>query len=186
MPGMITVSQQETFSTPPLVMSALPKLKFGSADQDITANGERKWLVQVAVSYFPDFGRRAVAEVIEVGLTGEDPGATVQPGMPVQFDRLRAGATAPELTESGRVRGGRLYWQADAVRPLAAGTATAARSQLVPRLSSHVPSGPLLAVPVAPVALVAGTVSYSHIAASAADRAQPWPTLRCCRWRSTA
>jgi hypothetical protein len=117
MPGMITVSQQETFSTPPLVMSAGPRLKFGTDQQDITRNGERKWSVQVAVSYFPDFGMRAVAEVIEIGLTGEDPSLTIQPGMPVQFDRLRVGATAPEATAEGRVRGGRLYWQADGVRP---------------------------------------------------------------------
>jgi hypothetical protein len=96
-------------------MSAGPRLKFGTDQQDITRNGERKWSVQVAVSYFPDYGMRAVAEVIEVGLTGEEP--AVQPGMAVQFDRLRVGATAPEKTEEGRVRGGRLYWQADAVRP---------------------------------------------------------------------
>ena len=115
MAGMITVSQQETFSTPPLVMSAGPKLKFGSDQQDITRNGERKWSVQVAVTYFADYGMRAQAEVIEVGLVGEAP--DVRPGMPVQFDRLRAGVSAPEKTDEGRVRGGRLYWSADGVRP---------------------------------------------------------------------
>ena len=121
MPGMITVSQQETFSTPPLVMSVGPRLKYGTDQQDITRGGERKWSVQVAVSYFPDYGMRSVAEVIEVGLTGEDPGGSVQPGMPVQFDRLRVGASAPEQRDAGegrtRVVGGKLYWQADAVRP---------------------------------------------------------------------
>jgi hypothetical protein len=117
MPGMITVDQQSTFATPPLVMSVGPRLKFGTDQQDITRNGERKWSVQVAVSYFPDYGMRAVAEVIEVGLTGDDPSHAVQPGMPVQFDRLRVGATSPEKTDEGRVRGGRLFWQADAVRP---------------------------------------------------------------------
>jgi hypothetical protein len=121
MPGMITVSQQETFSTPPLVMSVGPRLKFGTDQQDITRDGQRKWSVQVAVGYFPDFGMRAVAEVIEVGLTGEDPGSVAQPGMPVQFDRLRVGVSAPEKrpTKDGgeRVVGGKLYWQADAVRP---------------------------------------------------------------------
>jgi len=123
---MITVSQQETFSTPPLVMSAGPKLKFGSDQQDITRNGERKWSVQVAVSYFADYGMRPQAEVIEIGLTGEDPTAAIQPGMPVQFDRLRCGVSAPEKTDEGRVRGGRLYWQADKVRPFAAAKASAA------------------------------------------------------------
>lgn len=117
MPGMITVSQQETFSTPPLVMSVGPRMKFGTDQQDITRGGERKWSVQVAVSYFADYGMRAQAEVIEVGLVGEDPSHAVQPGMPVQFDRLRCGVSAPEKTDEGRVRGGRLYWSADAVRP---------------------------------------------------------------------
>jgi hypothetical protein len=120
MPGMITVDQQATFSTPPLVMSVGPRLKFGTDQQDITRNGERKWSVQVAVSYFADYGMRPVAEVIEVGLTGEDPGTVVQPGTAVQFDRLRAGVSAPEKTDEGRVRGGRIYWQADAVRPFSA------------------------------------------------------------------
>ena len=116
MPGMITVDQQSTFSTPPLVMSVGPRMKFGTDQQDITRNGERKWSVQVAVNYFADYGMRAQAEVIEVGLTGESP--EVQPGQPVQFDRLRCGVSAPEVDgESGRVRGGRLYWSADGVRP---------------------------------------------------------------------
>ena len=117
MPGMIVVDQPSTFSTPPLVMSVGPRLKFGTDQQDVTRSGERKWSVQVAVSYFPDYGMRAVAEVIEVGLVGADPGVIVQPGMPVQFDRLRTGVTAPEKTDEGRVRGGRLYWSADAVHP---------------------------------------------------------------------
>jgi hypothetical protein len=126
MPGMITVSQQETFSTPPLVMSVGPRFKFGTDQQDVTRQGERKWSCQVAVSYFADFGMRAQAEVIEVGLVGEDPSHAVQPGMPVQFDRLRCGVSAPEKTDEGRVRGGRLYWSADAVRPFTAGVKSAA------------------------------------------------------------
>jgi len=112
---MITVSQQETFATPPLVMSVGPRNKFGTDVQDVNHNGEKKWSVQVAVSYFADYGMRAQAEVIEVGLVGEAP--DVQPGTPVQFDRLRCGVSAPEKTDTGRVRGGRLYWSADGVRP---------------------------------------------------------------------
>ncbi len=119
MPGTIVIDQQATFNAPPIVMSAGPKLKYGTDVQDVNRGGERKWIIQCAVSYFPDFGR-SVAEVIEIGLTGEDPSAAIQPGMPVMFDRLRAGVTAPEVnSESGRVRGGRLYWQADGVRPFA-------------------------------------------------------------------
>jgi hypothetical protein len=117
MPGMITVDQQATFASPPLCMSVGPRLKFGTDVQDVTRNGEKKWSVQVAVSYFPEYGMRGVAEVIEIGLVGADPAATIQPGMPVQFDRLRCGVSAPEKTDEGRVRGGRLYWSADGVRP---------------------------------------------------------------------
>lgn len=115
MAGMITVDQQSTFATPPLVMSVGPRLKFGTDVQDVTRDGEKKWSCQVAVTYFADYGMRAQAEVIEVGLIGEVP--TVQPGQPVQFDRLRCGVSAPEKTDQGRVRGGRLYWSADGVRP---------------------------------------------------------------------
>jgi hypothetical protein len=117
MPGMIVVDQQATFSSPPLVMSVGPKLKFNSDQQDINRNGERKWVCQVAVSYSAEAGMRSMAEVIEVGLVGMDPSTIVQAGMPVQFDRLRTSVTAPEKTDEGRVRGGRLFWMADAVRP---------------------------------------------------------------------
>jgi len=117
MPGTIVIDQQATFSSPPLCMSVGPRNKFGTDVQDVNRDGQKKWSCQVAVSYFPEFGMRAQAEVIEVGLVGEDPSRVVQPGMPVQFDRLRCGVSAPEKTDEGRVRGGRLYWQADAVRP---------------------------------------------------------------------
>jgi hypothetical protein len=121
MPGMITVSQQETFATPPLVMSVGPRMKFGTDQQDVTRDGQRKWSVQVAVGYFADYGMRPVAEVIEVGLVGEDPSHAVQAGGPVSFDRLRCGIQPPERRDDGKggtkISGGRLYWSADAVRP---------------------------------------------------------------------
>lgn len=121
MPGMVTVSQQETFSTPPLVMSVGPRLKFNSTEQDVTRQGEKKYSCQVAVSYFADYGMRPVAEVIEVGLVGEDPSITIQPGMQVAFDRLRCGVSAPERRDDGKggskISGGRLYWMADRVLP---------------------------------------------------------------------
>ena len=121
MPGTVVVDQQATFSSPPLVMSVGPRLKFNSTDQDITRDGQRKWSVQVAVSYFSEYGMRPQAEVIEVTIVGEDPSAMVQPGSPVQFDRLRQGISAPEMNnESGRIRGGKPFWSADGVRPFSA------------------------------------------------------------------
>jgi hypothetical protein len=118
MPGTIVVDQQSTFSSPPLVMSVGPRLKYNSTEQDVTRDGQRKWSVQVAVSYFSEYGMRPQAEVIEVTIAGEDPSTAVQPGQPVQFDRLRQGISAPEMNnESGRIRGGKPFWSADAVRP---------------------------------------------------------------------
>lgn len=131
MPGLITVSQQDTFTAPPIVMSVGPRLKFGSdTEQEVTRDGERKWVVQTAVSYVPQFGMKPVAEVMEVGLTGEDPSAVISPGTSVEFSRLQVGVSAPELRErkdgSMRVAGGRLYWMAAGVRPAGANSAAAA------------------------------------------------------------
>lgn len=121
MPGIITVDQQSTFTAPPIAMAAGPRLKFGTDEQDITRDGERKWSIQCAVSYTPEPGMRAVAEVIEVVVTGgEDPSAAITPGTPVQFNRLRAGVSAPEKRDNGRIAGGRLYWMATGVRPVTA------------------------------------------------------------------
>lgn len=127
MPGLITVAQQDTFTAPPIVMSVGPRMKFGSdTEQEVTRDGERKWTVQAAVSYAPEFGMKAQAEVIEVTLTGEDPAAVISPGTPVEFERLRCGVSAPEKTDSGRVRGGRLYWMAQGVGPVSANGRSAA------------------------------------------------------------
>jgi hypothetical protein len=120
MPGLITVSQQETFTAPPIVMTVGPKLKFGSTDQDVSRDGEKKWSVQAAVSFGAEFGMRPVAEVIEVTVTGEDPSAVIAPGSAVEFSRLRLGISAPEQRErkegGTRVVGGKPYWLADGVR----------------------------------------------------------------------
>jgi hypothetical protein len=130
MPGIITVSQQDTFTAPPIVMSVGPRLKFNSTEQDVTRDGELKWLVQVAVSYAPQFGMKPVAEVIEVSVTGADPSASIAPGTPVEFNRLQVGVSAPEQRErkdgGTRISGGRLYWMAAGVRPAAAKSAAAA------------------------------------------------------------
>ncbi len=118
MPGLITVSQPETFSAAPIAMAVGPRLKFGTDEQDVNRDGERKWSVQVAVSYAPEFGMKAVAEVIEVTITGDDP--AIDPGTPVEFNRLRVGVSAPEQRDNGRggnrVVGGKLYWMAAGVR----------------------------------------------------------------------
>lgn len=117
---MITVDQQATFTAPPIAIAVGPRLKYDSTEQDITRDGERKWTVQAAVTYTPDWaGGKGQAEVIEVTLAGEDPAASgIAPGTPVDFAGLRCGVMAAEKTETGRVRGGKLYWQAATVRPV--------------------------------------------------------------------
>lgn len=130
MPGIITVSQQDTFTAAPIVMAVAPKLEFGADTQQVTRDGEKKWTVQAAVSYVPEPGMKAQAEVIEVTVTGADPSAEIAPGTPVEFNRLRVGVSAPEQRQrqdgGSRVVGGKLYWMAAGVRPAANGRAASA------------------------------------------------------------
>ena len=126
MPNMV-LDQQETFASPPLAMTAGPKLEFQSTAQAVTRDGEKKWVVSCAVTYRPEGQMPAQAEVISVGITGgDDPALTITPGMPVEFRRLRVGFSPPEAKEGGRVRGGKPYFLADSVRPVAAKSAAAA------------------------------------------------------------
>lgn len=115
MPGTITVDTKATFSAM-LLMNAAQKLKFGTEEPDITANGEKKFTAEVAVTYQADPGMRAVSEVISVTVTGGD-SITIPPGSAVDFDRLRCGVSAPEKRDNGRVVGGKLYWMAAGIRP---------------------------------------------------------------------
>ncbi len=130
MPGIITVSQQDTFTAPPIVMAVGPRFEFGTETQQVTRDGERKWTVQAAVSYAPEFGMKPVAEVIEVTVTGDDPSAAIAPGTPVEFSKLRVGVSVPEQRQrqdgGSRVVGGKLYWMAAGVRPAANGRAASA------------------------------------------------------------
>jgi len=130
MPGIITVSQQDTFTAPPIVMAVGPKLEFGADTQQVTRDGEKRWIVQAAVSYAPEFGMKPVAEVIEVTVNGADPSAAIAPGTPVEFTKLRVGVSAPEQRQrqdgGSRVVGGKLYWMAAGVRPANGRAASAA------------------------------------------------------------
>ena len=121
MPGTLSIDQQHTFSAPPIVMAVAPRLKFGTEVQEVnTTTGEAKWTVQAAVSYIPQNGMRAVAEVIEVTVTGGDP-TSIPPGTPVEF--ADSGAGSPPLS-SVRTAG----WSAASSgsrRPLSARSASA-------------------------------------------------------------
>ena len=116
----LTIDSPATFSAM-LLLSAGVKTKFGTDEPDISRDGERKFSVQVACTYVSEFpGMKAQSEVLDVTVTGgTDPSLSIQPGMSVTFDRLRAGVSTPEMSDNGRgprVRGGRLYWMAAGVR----------------------------------------------------------------------
>ncbi|HEY2640247.1 MAG TPA: hypothetical protein VGI66_10250 [Streptosporangiaceae bacterium] len=114
MPGTLTIDITATFQAV-LLMASGPKLKFGSTEQDVSARGERKWDVQAAVTYFAEPGMKPVSEVIAVTVTGpgSDPCASIPPGTPIVFDRMRVGFSVPEARENGRgIRGGRPWYQA--------------------------------------------------------------------------
>lgn len=116
MPGTLTVNAAQTFSTM-LLLSATQKMKFGTnpPEPDITKNGERKYACECAVTYLAENGMRPVSEVISVGIIGGDL-PTIPPGTPVEFDSLRAGVSAPEKRDNGRISGGRLYWMGSGIR----------------------------------------------------------------------
>jgi len=118
MPGTLIVDPA-TFSAA-IVMATGPKTVFGAGNvQDKNAAGVLKWTANVAVTYSPDgTGIAPPSEVLSVTITSsEDPGTSCPPGTPVAFDQLRAGVSAPEKRDDGRVRGGRLYWMAAGIKP---------------------------------------------------------------------
>jgi hypothetical protein len=114
MPGTLTIDTGATFQAV-LLMASGPKLKFGSTEQDISARGEHKWDVQAAVTYHAEPGMKPVSEVIGITVTGPsaDPCASIPPGTPIVFDKMRVGFSPPEARENGRgIRGGRPWYQA--------------------------------------------------------------------------
>jgi hypothetical protein len=118
MPGTFAIDAGATFSAL-LLMQSGPKHEFGTETQAISKSGERKWSVQVAATWQPEYGMRPVAEVIEVTLTGADPGNGIAPGTPIELINLRVGVSAPEMRDNGRgpkVTGGRAWYSATGIR----------------------------------------------------------------------
>jgi len=123
--GTFTVDARATFAVA-LFMGSGPKLKFGSDTQDINSAGERKWTVQLAVTFFPEYGMAPASDVIPVTmLGGTDPAADLTPGTPVDLDAFKVGISAPEQRErkdgGTRVVGGKPFYSASAIRPAGAG-----------------------------------------------------------------
>ena len=121
MPGTIHVNTDATFAAM-ILMSIGEKMIFGTEQPEITKAGERKYAAEVAVQYRPENGMKAISEVISATITGGDHAAIlgIAPGSPVVLEGLRCGVSAPEKRDDGRVRGGRLYFMASAIRSAAA------------------------------------------------------------------
>lgn len=121
MPGTIHVNADATFAAM-ILMSVGEKMRFGTDVPEVSASGEKKYTVEVAVQYRPENGMKPVSEVISATITGGDHHAIlgIPPGSPVALDGLRCGVSAPEKRDDGRVRGGRLYFMASAIRPAGA------------------------------------------------------------------
>ena len=119
MPGTIHVDTDATFSTM-ILMGIAEKMKFGTDVPEVSALGEKKYTAEIAVQYRPE-GMRPVSEVISATITGGDHSAIlgIAPGSPVVLEGLRCGVSAPEKRDDGRVRGGRLYFMASAIRSAA-------------------------------------------------------------------
>lgn len=119
MPGTLTINAQQTFSAM-LLLSATQKMVFGKPDEpDITKAGEKKFAIECAVTYLAENGMKPISEVISVGIIGGDL-PTIPPGTAIEFDSLRAGVSAPEKRDNGRISGGRLYWMGSGVRAVSA------------------------------------------------------------------
>jgi hypothetical protein len=115
MPGTFVIDYNQTFAAA-LLMSTAPKPKFGEDRQDVAADGQPKWLAEVAVTFTGANGMKPVSEVLTITVTGADPGKSVQPGSPVIFDGLRVGVNPPEKRDNGTIRGGRLWYSASGIR----------------------------------------------------------------------
>jgi hypothetical protein len=102
-----------------LLMASGPKLRFQTTEQDVAADGQRKWEVQAAVTWHAEPGQRPFSDLIRVTvLGGTDPAAGLPAGTPVEFDSLRLGVMTAEAGENGRVRGGKPFYHASGVRAL--------------------------------------------------------------------
>lgn len=121
MPGTVKVDVRATFQTI-LLMSIGEKMRFGTDNvPEVSATGEAKYTAELAVTYRPENGMKPVSEVISATLTGGDRNSilSIPPGSVVDVDGLRCGVSPPEQRQDGRgVRGGRLWWQISAIRPV--------------------------------------------------------------------
>jgi hypothetical protein len=114
----VAVDTASTFSVL-IFMGSEPKADFNTGEHQRNAAGLLKWGVTVAAQTIPANGQRSSAETLSVTIAADsDPGAGLAPGTPVVLEDLRAGVMDPEQRGEGKIRGGRMFFQASGVRPL--------------------------------------------------------------------
>lgn len=122
MPGTFAVDIPATFSMIMLV-NITPKPKFGGkeGEQETNSAGIPQWIVEAAATFSATTpGMRPVSEMVSITITDRQmPGQGLNPGTPVVFEGLRVGLNPPEVRD-GKLRGGRLWYNATSLRPLAA------------------------------------------------------------------
>jgi hypothetical protein len=109
---------QQAFARLMLVELA-PKSDRETGVQYTTKDGTgRKWTAQVVASLPSRWeSGRTDSEVLQVTITClDDPTGKVMEGDQVWFTDLTVGVMAPEAGEGGRIRGGRLFWQAAGIQ----------------------------------------------------------------------
>jgi hypothetical protein len=107
-----------------MLVSIEPKLNRETGVQHTSKDGDqRKWTVQVVASLPSRWEEgRTESEVLPVTVTcKEDPTSHIAEGDQVQFANLTVGVMPPEHGDGGRIRGGKLFWQASGVRVAHAG-----------------------------------------------------------------
>lgn len=120
------VSQDETF-TQVIALSAEPKAKFGSDEQDVTSDGLGKWTVQLVAGFTDPFGR-AQNEVLNVTVAAKDnPLASVGQLTPVKLRGFEVGVMDRKNRE-GQVIGAQVYYRAEAIEPVSAHTSSRSKS----------------------------------------------------------
>jgi hypothetical protein len=116
--GTYTINTAATFAAV-FLMASGPRTKYGTTEQDRTAEGLPRWECQLAVTFLAEPGQRPVSDVLSVTIAAEhDPAASITPGTPVELTDLRLGVSQAEARQDGRgVRGGRPYYTASGIRP---------------------------------------------------------------------
>ena len=116
--GSFVIDTARTFTQLMLVGSG-PKLKFQSAEQDVTRAGEKKWELQIVATFQPRYGMSPAVEVIKVTIIGgaTNPASGINDGTTVELTDFEVGMSAPEHNAKGGIKGGKPYYGATAVRP---------------------------------------------------------------------